>query len=83
MWNPSGVHMMEIHVQALLHPAATERLARETRLPPRPWLYRLKCWWLCRLGRFLVAVGQRLQRFGLLRGGAIEGRVLKESRFEA
>ena len=83
MWDLLGVKMIEIHVQETLHAAAAERLARESRVPPRRWLDGLKGWWLIGLGRFLVAVGQRLQRFGLPPDGTIDGRVLTERPFEA
>ena len=83
MWNLLGVTMMEIHVQETLHAAAAERLARETSVPPRRRLHRLKCRWLCGVGQLLVVLGQRLQRFGLPPDGAVEGRVLTERPFEA
>jgi hypothetical protein len=83
MWDLLGATMMETHVQVTLHAAAAERLARETRVPPRRWLDGLKCRWLCGVGLLLVLLGQRLQRFGLPPDGAMEGRVLTERGFEA
>lgn len=83
MWDLLGVKMMEIHVQETLHAAAAERLACETRVPPRRWLDGLKRRWLCGVGQLLVMVGQRLQRFGLPPDGAIDRRVLTERPFEA
>jgi hypothetical protein len=77
VWNLS-VQMMEIHVQELLHQAATERLACEARVPMHGWLYRQKCRWLCRLGWFLVGLGQRLQQVGLPLAVAMEERVITE-----
>jgi len=46
--------MAEIH---LLH-------QRFPNLPPA-WLPRPGCWILCQLGNLLVALGQRLQKYGL------------------
>jgi hypothetical protein len=72
VWNPVGVQMMEIHAQELLHPEASERPAREGSSPSRRWLYRWEFRWLCRLGQFLVMLGQRLQRAGAPPAVAIE-----------
>jgi len=35
VWNPLGMQMIEIHLQEMLHPEATERLAREGSVPTR------------------------------------------------
>jgi NADH:ubiquinone oxidoreductase subunit D len=72
VWNLFSVQMMEVHVQELLHSAAAERLARAGSVPSRGWLYRRRFRWLCRLGQFLVVMGQRLQRVGLPRAAARE-----------
>jgi hypothetical protein len=78
VWNPLAVQMLEIHAQEMLHPAAAERLARATSLPSGRRLYRLKCQWLCGLGRLLVVLGQRLQRVGLPPAGAMEERMITD-----
>ena len=83
MWNPLGMQMIEIHLQELLHPEATERLARGVggleRRRPGQYL----CRWLCGFGRFLVALGRRLQRLGLPPAAAMEKQGIKERRIEA
>ncbi|MGC9333866.1 MAG: hypothetical protein ACP5JJ_06955 [Anaerolineae bacterium] len=61
MWNPLGMQMMEIQLQEMLHPEATERLAREGSVPT---CSSQQHQWLCGFGRLLIAVGQRLQRVG-------------------
>lgn len=78
MWNPLAVQMLEVHAQELLHLAAAERLARETSVPPRRRLYRLKCRWLCGLGRLLVVLGRRLQRVGLPPAVAMDERMITD-----
>lgn len=64
MWGPEFLlseHLMKLRLEELNHGAATRRLLLETAAEPtesRPWLGRQ---WLFHLGRFLVAVGQRLE----------------------
>lgn len=65
MWTTLGMQMMEIHLQELLHPEATERLAREVSVPTHNRPYRQWRRWLSRLGQSLVGLGRRLQRVGL------------------
>jgi hypothetical protein len=62
VWNLLDVQMAEIHAQELQHQAAAERLAREVGGPERRRLGQRLCRWLCGFGRFLVALGQRLQQ---------------------
>ena len=45
--------------------AEIELLLREVRKEPQGWVARQGCWLLRRLGRKLVAWGQRLERSGL------------------
>lgn len=75
MWNPLGMQMMQMHLQELQHPEATERLAREVGELERRRPGQYLCRWLCGSGRFLVALGYRLQRAGLPPAVGLEGRV--------
>lgn len=75
MWNPLGTQMMEIHLQELLHPEATERLAREVGIRTHSRPYRQRRRWLSRLGQFLVRLGRRLQRAGAPLAVGLEERV--------
>ena len=83
MWNPLGMQMMEIHLQELQHPEATERLAREVVEVERRRVGQYWCRWLCGFGRFLVALGRRQQRLGLPPAVAMEERGIKERQIEA
>jgi hypothetical protein len=83
VWNPLGMQMMEIHIQELLHPEATERLAREVGGLERRRLGQYLCRWLCGFGRFLVALGRRLQQVGLPPAVVIEEQAVKERRIGA
>jgi hypothetical protein len=40
------------------------RLLRRVRGDHRGWLSKQGCWLLCQLGRMLVRVGRRLERYG-------------------
>lgn len=75
MWNLSSMLMMEIHLQEMLHPEATERLAREVSGLERRRLRQTLCRWLCRFGMFLVMLGRRLQRVGAPLAVGVEERV--------
>ena len=73
-----GLHLMAIHDQALAHPAAVERLAREASAPPGYGWMVLGCRWLCRFGRLMAAVGERLHWAGLRLAGAMEKRAMAQ-----
>jgi hypothetical protein len=83
VWNLFGTEMMEIHLQEMLHPAATERLAREGSAPSGRRPYRQTCRWLFGLGQFLVVLGRRLQRVCLLPAVVMEEPVITERRIRA
>jgi hypothetical protein len=76
VWNPLGMQMIEIHLQEMLHPEATERLTREGSVPTRSNQQQHR--WLCGLGRLLIAAGQRLQRVGRPLPAGLEERLNME-----
>jgi hypothetical protein len=45
------------------------RLLRQSGRLPRHWLARKGCWLLCQVGRWMVRLGQELQRAGAYRPG--------------
>ncbi len=73
---------MKMKTREALREGEKYRLLREARLDHQRWLSRQGCWFLCQLGRLLVALGQQLQRHGQpqiislnsrTRGGTISG----------
>jgi hypothetical protein len=83
VWNLSGRQMIEIHLQELLHLEATERLARKASGLERRRLRQYLCRRLCGVGRFLVALGQRLQMVGAPLAVGLEEQRTKEKRIGA
>ena len=45
------------------------RLLQLGKCRPRPWLASKGCWLLCQVGRWMVRLGQRLERAGTYRPG--------------
>jgi len=48
-------------------------LLREAGIDRRGWVSRQSSWALCQLGRLLVALGRRLERYGLPPAMSLEG----------
>lgn len=60
----------DMRVEEALRWAETHRLLREAGIDQRGWLSRQACWLLGQLGHLLVALGRRLERYGLSRDPA-------------
>lgn len=58
------------------------RLSRKARLAgalPQGWMARQGCWLLCQMGRLLVAMGLRLEQYGLTQTLSLEGELSRSS----
>ncbi|UCC64837.1 MAG: hypothetical protein JSV36_07290 [Anaerolineae bacterium] len=55
--------MVDMRLEEELRRAETRRLLHEAGIGGRGWLSRESRWLLCQIGRLLVAVGQRLERY--------------------
>jgi hypothetical protein len=53
------------HFEALRLRQQARRLAHQAGTLQRGWMSRQGCWLLCRLGRLLVALGQRLEQYSV------------------
>ena len=63
------------HIREVMVWCETRRLLRAAGIDQRGWLSRGGCWLLCRLGRLLVTLGRRLQRYGQPGGVLLEGQI--------
>ena len=64
--NPDmGRRVMEERMRDRLHQAEAHRLLREAGIDQWGWLARQGCRVLGQLGRLLVALGRRLERYGV------------------
>jgi hypothetical protein len=55
--------------------AESHRLLRQADLVRQAWLFRQRCWLFCQLGHWLVALGRRLERYGLPPTSPLESEV--------
>jgi hypothetical protein len=57
-------HTMGMRLEEVRQEVAFHRLRHQRRKLRPGWVSRLGCWLLCQLGGLLVAMGERLQRYG-------------------
>jgi hypothetical protein len=62
----------EMRDEAALRLARSQTLLRQAGVQQPGWLARQGCGLVCRLGRLLVALGSRLERYAELRLGSVE-----------
>ena len=67
--------MVDMRLEEELRQAETRRLLREAGIDRRGWLARPGCWLLCQVGRLLVALGRRLEQYGLHGSLKLDGKV--------
>jgi len=67
--------MVDMRLEEELCQAETRRLLREAGIDRRGWLARPGCWLLCQVGRLLVALGRRLEQYGLHGSLKLDGKV--------
>jgi hypothetical protein len=66
-------HTMGMRLEEVRQEVAFYRLRRQRRKLQPGWMSRQACWLLCQLGHLLVALGERLQRYGLPQVLSLEG----------
>jgi hypothetical protein len=65
--------LMYMHRERLERRTETRRLLRQANLVRPSWFSQKRCWLLCHLGRMLVALGERLERYALARSLSFGG----------
>lgn len=65
----------EMRIREAQRWAESCRLLRQADLAQTGWLTRQRCWLFCQLGRWLVALGRRLEQYGLPSSSPFEGEV--------
>lgn len=63
------------HIREVMIWRESCRLLRAAGIDQRGWLARGVCWLLCQLGRLLVTLGRRLQRYGQRGSVLLEGQI--------
>ena len=64
--------LMDMKVEETLREAETRRMLRQASIDRRGWLLRQGCGLLCRVGRLLVILGQRLQEYDASQSVSLE-----------
>jgi hypothetical protein len=59
--------LMEMRKEGAQQWSESRHLLRQAELVEPSWFSRQRCWLLCHLGRMLVALGERLERYALAR----------------
>jgi hypothetical protein len=64
---------MEMNREEAHRLAEPEKLRRLAGLEEQSWFDQQRCWLLCRLGRLLVALGERLEQYAIPQSVPIKG----------
>jgi hypothetical protein len=67
--------LKEMRVREAQRWAESCRLLRQADLVRQGWLFRKRCWLFCQSGRPSVALGRRLESYGLPPASPLEGEV--------
>jgi hypothetical protein len=67
--------LMEMRREGAQQWSGSRQLLRQANLIRPSWFSRQRCWLLCQLGRMLVALGERLERYALARSLSFGGEI--------
>ena len=70
-----AVELMEMRKEGAQQWSGSRLLLRQANLVRPSWFSRQRCWLLCQLGRMLVALGERLERYALARSLSFGGEI--------
>jgi hypothetical protein len=65
--------LMEMRKEGAQQWSESCHLLRQAKLVRPSWFSQQRCWLLCQLGRMLVALGERLERYALARSLSFGG----------
>jgi hypothetical protein len=65
--------LMEMRKEGAQQWSRSCHLLRQAKLVRPSWVSQRRCWLLCQLGRMLVALGERLERYALARSLSFGG----------
>lgn len=65
--------LMQMRKEGAQQWSESRLLLRQANLVRPSWFSQQRCWLLCQLGRMLVALGERLERYALARSLSFEG----------